>query len=119
MIFLIFIIVPILEISIFITVGSNIGIINTITIILLTALVGIFLIRKRGLNLLFNAQSNLSQGIMPTEEIKGGIFLLISGLLLITPGFFTDCIGFAVFLKPVQNFIVTRAKNYFQSRIRY
>tara|TARA_Y100001970_G_scaffold80102_1_gene101747 strand:+ start:6894 stop:7253 length:360 start_codon:yes stop_codon:yes gene_type:complete len=119
MIFLIFIIVPILEISIFITVGSNIGIINTITIILLTALVGIFLIRKRGLNLLFNAQSNLSQGIMPTEEIKGGIFLLISGLLLITPGFFTDCIGFVVFIKPVQNFIALKAKNYFQSHRRY
>ena len=44
-------------------------------------------------------------GVMPTNEIKGGIFLLISGLLLITPGFFTDCIGFAVFLKPVQDFI--------------
>ena len=119
MIFLTFIIIPIIEISIFITIGSNIGILNTITIILLTALIGIFLVRRRGLGILFNAQNNLSQGIMPTEEIKGGIFLLISGLLLITPGFFTDCIGFAVFLKPVQNFISFKAKNYFQSRRRY
>ena len=119
MIFLAFIIIPIIEISIFITIGSNIGILNTIAIILLTALIGIFLVRKRGLSLLFDAQSNLSQGIMPTEEIKGGIFLLISGLLLITPGFFTDCIGFAVFLKPVQSFISLKAKNYFQSRRRY
>ena len=55
---------------------------------------------------------------MPAEEIKGGIFLLISGLLLITPGFFTDCIGFAVFLKPVQDIIALRAKNYFVSRTR-
>ena len=119
MIFLAFIIIPIIEISIFITIGSNIGILNTIAIILLTALIGIFLVRKRGLSLLFDAQSNLSQGIMPTEEIKGGIFLLISGLLLITPGFFTDCIGFAIFLKPVQSFISLKAKNYFQSRRRY
>ena len=119
MIFLIFIIIPIVEISIFITIGSNIGILNTIAIILITALVGIFLVRRKGIKLLFDAQKNISKGIMPTEEIKGGIFLLISGLLLITPGFFTDCIGFAVFLKPVQNFISTRAKNYFQSRIRY
>ena len=59
------------------------------------------------------------QGIMPSEEIKGGIFLLVSGLLLITPGFFTDCIGFAMFLKPVQNFVTLKAKNYFQSRRRY
>ena len=119
MIFLAFIIIPIIEISIFITIGSNIGILNTIAIILLTALIGIFMVRRRGLSLLFDAQSNLSQGIMPTEEIKGGIFLLISGLLLITPGFFTDCIGFAIFLKPVQSFISLKAKNYFQSRRRY
>ncbi len=118
MIFLLFILIPIIEISIFITVGSNIGILNTIAIILITALVGIFLVRKRGLNLLFNARQNMSEGVMPTEEIKGGIFLLISGLLLITPGFFTDFIGFAVFLKPVQDFIANRAKNYFASRTR-
>ena len=98
--------------------GSNIGILNTIAIILLTALLGIFLVRRRGLNLLFNARQNLSEGVMPTDEIKGGIFLLISGLLLITPGFFTDCIGFAVFLKPVQDFITLKAKNYFTSRNR-
>ena len=119
MIFLALIIIPIIEISIFITIGSNIGILNTIAIILVTAFVGIFLVRRQGIKLLFDAQKNLSQGIMPTEEIKGGIFLLVSGLLLITPGFFTDCIGFVVFLKPVQNFIEKKAKNYFQSRIRY
>ncbi len=119
MIFLAFIIIPIIEISIFITIGSSIGILNTIAIILTTALIGIFLVRRQGIKLLFDAQRNLSQGIMPTKEIKGGIFLLISGLLLITPGFFTDCISFAVFLKPVQNIIATQAKKYFNSRIRY
>ena len=118
MIFLLFILIPIIEIAIFITVGSNIGILNTIAIILLTAIVGIFFVKRQGLNLLFNAQRNMAQGIMPTEEIKGGIFLLISGLLLITPGFFTDCIGFAMFLKPVQNFISQYARDYFHSRTR-
>jgi len=119
MIFLVFIFIPLIEIAIFISIGSEIGILNTIAIILITALVGIFLIRRQGINLLFSAQRNMSQGIMPTEEIKGGIFLLISGLLLITPGFFTDCIGFAMFLKPVQNFVTSKAKGYFQSRTRY
>mgnify|MGYP006165393119 FL=1 len=116
MIFIIFILIPILEISIFISVGSNIGLINTIFIILLTAIIGVFLVRRKGLNLLFNAQNNLKQGVMPTNEIKGGIFLLISGLLLITPGFLTDCLGFSMFLKPVQDFITLKAKNYFYSR---
>ena len=119
MIFLVFIIIPIIEIAIFITIGSDIGVLNTIAIILITALVGIFLIRRQGINLLFSAQRNMSQGIMPTEEIKGGIFLLISGLLLITPGFFTDCIGFSMFLKPEQNFVAYKAKKYFQSRTRH
>jgi UPF0716 protein FxsA len=119
MIFFLFIFIPIIEITIFIFIGSNIGIVNTIAIILITALVGIYLVRRQGIHLLFNARRNLSQGSMPTEEIKGGIFLLISGLLLITPGFFTDCIGFAMFLKPTQNFIGLRAKNYFQSKRRY
>ena len=118
MIFLIFIFIPIIEIVIFITVGSNIGILNTIAIILLTAIIGIFFVKRQGLSLLFNAQRNMAQGIMPTEEIKGGIFLLISGLLLITPGFFTDCIGFLMFSKPVQNFISQKARNYFHSRTR-
>ena len=118
MIFLLFIFIPIIEISIFITIGNNIGILNTIAIILLTAIIGIYFVRRQGLTLLFNAQRNMTQGIMPTEEIKGGIFLLISGLLLITPGFFTDCVGFLMFLKPVQNFISQKARNYFHSRTR-
>ena len=118
MIFLLFILIPIIEIAIFITVGSNIGILNTIAIILLTAIIGIFFVKRQGLNLLFNAQRNMTQGIFPTQEIKGGIFLLISGLLLITPGFFTDCIGFAMFLKPVQDFVSRQASNYFKSRTR-
>ena len=118
MIFLLFIFIPIIEIAIFITVGSNIGILNTIAIILLTAVIGIYFVRRQGLSLLFNAQRNMAQGIMPTEEIKGGIFLLISGLLLITPGFFTDCIGFSMFLKPVQDFISQKARDYFRSRTR-
>jgi len=118
MIFLLFIFIPIIEIAIFISIGAKIGILNTIAIILITALTGIFLVRRQGMSLLFSAQRNMSQGIMPTDEIKGGIFLLVSGLLLITPGFFTDCIGFAMFLKPVQNFVSKKAKNYFVSRIR-
>ena len=118
MIFLLFIFIPIIEISIFITIGNNIGLLNTVAIILLTAMIGIYFVRRQGLTLLFNAQRNMTQGIMPTEEIKGGIFLLISGLLLITPGFFTDCVGFLMFLKPVQNFISQKARNYFHSRTR-
>ena len=81
MIFLIFIFIPIIEISIFITVGSRIGVFNTISLILLTAIIGIFFIRRKGISLLFNAQRNMQDGIFPTQEIKGAIFLLVSGVL--------------------------------------
>ena len=94
MIFLLFIFIPIIEISIFITIGNNIGLLNTVAIILLTAVIGIYFVRRHGISLLFSARQKMSEDVMPAEEIKGGIFLLISGLLLITPGFFTDCICF-------------------------
>ena len=97
MIFLLFIFIPIIEITIFISIGSNIGILNTIAIILITALVGIFLVRRQGMSLLFNAQKNMSQGIMPTEEIKGGIFLLVSGLLLSLQDFLLIVLVFLCF----------------------
>ena len=56
--------------------------------------------------------------IWPIKSNRAITCLLFSGLLLITPGFFTDCVGFAVFLKPVQDFIAIRAKSYFVSRSR-
>ena len=76
------------------------------------------MIRKQGISLLFNAQRNMQNGIFPTQEIKGAIFLLVSGLLLITPGFFTDIIGFLIFLPQIQSFISRFAYNYFHSRIQ-
>ena len=118
MIFLIFILVPIIEISIFISIGSKIGILNTVSIILITAIVGIFLVRRQGLSLLFNAQKNMRDGIFPSQEIKGAIFLLISGLLLITPGFFTDIIGFLFFSSKVQEIVSKIAYDYFRSKTR-
>ena len=74
-----FIVIPVIEIILFIEIGSRIGSAYTIILIFITAIVGIYLVRKQGMSLLFNAQKNMSQGIMPTEEIKGGIFLLVSG----------------------------------------
>ena len=65
MIFLLFIFIPIIEITIFISIGSKIGILNTIAIIFLTAIIGIYFVRRQGLNLLFSAQRNMSQGIFP------------------------------------------------------
>ena len=92
MIFLVFIIIPILEITIFITVGSNIGVLNTIAIILITALIGIFLVRRRGLSLLFNARQNkyMLNNVLGLElgvifwHFLGGLWLYLFLFLLLT-----------------------------------
>ena len=116
---LLFIVVPVLEIWLFIIIGGAIGTYITLSIILLTATLGTFLVKAQGIYVLKEIQGKLNELKNPTEPIVHGAMILFAGALLLTPGFFTDCVGFAVFLKPVQNLIANRAKNYFQSRVRY
>jgi UPF0716 protein FxsA len=97
---LLFIIVPILEIYLFITVGGMIGALSTILIIILTAITGAYLLRAQGIATIQKAQLNLLQGQLPAFELLEGILILIGGVLLLTPGFFTDTIGF-IFLIPI------------------
>ena len=89
-----FIVLPILEMYILIEVGGFIGALNTIGLVLLTALLGLILIRQQGFRTLLNARNKLMQAELPTEELVTGIFLAVGGALLLTPGFVTDFIGF-------------------------
>ena len=93
-----FIVLPILEMYILIEVGSFIGALNTIGLVLLTALLGLILLRQQGFRTLLNARNKLLQAELPAEEIVTGIFLAIGGALLLTPGFVTDFIGFMCLL---------------------
>ena len=89
----IFIGLPILEMYILIQVGTSIGAFNTIALVLLTAVIGLVLLRQQGFQTLMNARNKLMHSELPTEEIVTGIFLAIGGALLLTPGFVTDAIG--------------------------
>lgn len=91
---LLFIVMPIVEMWVLITVGSSIGAVNTISLVLLTALIGIFLLRQQGLETLWRGREKLRQGRVPAQEMLEAITLAISGALLLTPGFVTDSIGF-------------------------
>ena len=93
-----FIVLPILEMYILIEVGGFIGALNTIGLVLLTALLGLILLRQQGFRTLLNARNKLLQAELPAEEIVTGIFLAIGGALLLTPGFVTDFIGFMCLL---------------------
>jgi len=92
--FLAFIIVPIIEIYLLIKVGSTIGVGFTLLLIIATAIIGAYLLRLQGISTLSRVQLSLSQGQIPAIELIEGILLVATGALLLTPGFFTDAIGF-------------------------
>ena len=84
---------PIIEMWLLITIGSYIGALSTILLVLLTALIGIGLLRAQGFTTLWRGKEKLQQGKIPAQEIMEGIVLAVSGALLLTPGFVTDAIG--------------------------
>lgn len=90
---LLFILMPIIEMWLLITIGSYIGALSTILLVLLTALIGIGLLRAQGFTTLWRGKEKLHQGKVPAQEIMEGIVLAVSGALLLTPGFVTDAIG--------------------------
>lgn len=100
--FLLFVTIPIVEIALFIQVGGWLGLWPTLGIVVLTAMLGTFLVRAQGLMALSQIQSNLRDFRDPTESIAHGAMILASGLLLLTPGFFTDGLGFALLVPPVR-----------------
>jgi len=95
---LIFFAVPVIEMLILIEVGSAIGTLPTIGLVVLTAVVGVWLLRMEGLATINRVQQKLSQGIMPDTELLEGVMLIIGGALLLTPGFATDLCGFICLL---------------------
>lgn len=98
--FLLFIVMPIVEMYILIKVGGLIGGLYTIGLVLLTALIGVTLLKRQGLSTLMTAQQKMNSGQMPVTEMAEGLMLAIAGALLLTPGFVTDTIGF-ILLTPV------------------
>lgn len=91
---LLFIIVPLVELYFIIVVGEQIGALWTIILVLLTAVIGVNLLRFQGMSTLTRAQKNMAQGQIPAMEMMEGVALAVAGVLLITPGFITDSIGF-------------------------
>ena len=94
LVFLLIISVPLIEIYLFIKIGSYIGAFNTVTLIIITAIIGVIYARYEGFNTLKSAMSQLIKNQIPVYEIMSGAVLAFAALLLILPGFATDIIGF-------------------------
>lgn len=91
--FLCFTLIPAIELYLLIKVGSVIGGLNTILLVVISGFIGAWLARLEGINTLKRLRLNLEQGLMPTEELLDAIIILIAGIALITPGFITDVLG--------------------------
>lgn len=100
--FLTFLLVPLIEIALFIQVGEAIGLGWTLLIVVITAVLGTLLVRAQGMQALGQVKSSFNQMRDPSEALAHGAMILFSGALLLTPGFFTDAVGFALLVPAVR-----------------
>ena len=110
---LLFIVIPLVELYVIIAVGEEIGAFWTVILVLLTAVIGVNLLRIQGMSTLMRAQRNMAQGDVPAMEMMEGLALAVGGVLLITPGFITDSIGFLCLIpasrQAIIRYIMTKA----------
>ncbi|MCM2283749.1 MAG: FxsA family protein [Desulfobacula sp.] len=91
--FLCFTLIPVVELYLLIKVGTVLGGVNTILLVIISGFLGAWLARLEGMNTLVKLRANLQQGLMPAEELIDAVIIFIAGVVLITPGFITDILG--------------------------
>ncbi|MEL7415407.1 MAG: FxsA family protein, partial [Pseudomonadota bacterium] len=101
-IFLALVSVPLIEIALFIQVGGWIGLFPTLATVILTAVLGTMLLRSQGRGELQKLQKSFQEGQDPRGPLAHGALILVAGIVLLTPGFFTDAIGFALLIPPIR-----------------
>lgn len=109
--------IPLIEIALFVVIGGQIGLLGTLVVVILTGIAGTILLRLEGLRVLGQVQRELNENRMPATSLIGAMLLGIAGILLITPGFLTDAIGFLLFLPPVREMVARALIAAFRSRI--
>ncbi len=101
-IFLFFLVVPFVEIYLLLQIGGIVGIFPTVLLVVFTAVLGAWLLRQQGFATFQRFQENLARGEIPAYEMIEGPILLVGGALLLTPGFFTDALGFACLIPQIR-----------------
>jgi UPF0716 protein FxsA len=105
-IFLLFIIIPLGEMLLLFEVADQIGGLTTLGLVVLTAVVGIQILKQQGLSTFTRANQRIESGELPAQEIVEGLFLAVGGAFLLTPGFITDTLGFMFLIGPIRRYIV-------------
>ena len=108
LLFLLFIVVPLAEIYLLLEVGGIIGAVPTIGLVVLTAAAGAALVRAQGFSTIRQVRRSMEAGEVPAVAIVEGIFLLVAGALLLTPGFLTDAVGFGCLIPPLRRGLIMR-----------
>ncbi|TKB43972.1 FxsA family protein [Thalassotalea mangrovi] len=114
--FLLFIFVPVLEILLLINVGSVLGALPTVALVILTAWLGATLVKQQGMSTMQSMQAKLASGQMPSDEIIASVLLLVSGVTLLTPGFITDALGLLLLWPVSRQFLVNKIKPHMVAR---
>ncbi len=105
---LLFLLVPVAEIYLLIQVGREIGALPTVALVIATAVLGAWLLRRQGLSTLMRARGSLERGELPALEMLEGLILVVGGALLLTPGFVTDAVGFACLVPALRQAVIRR-----------
>ncbi len=106
LLYLFFLLVPLVEIYVLIQVGSAIGALPTVVLVVLTAVIGVSLLRSQGLRTWMRAQEQLARGVLPAGELLEGMMLMLAGAFLLTPGFVTDTLGFLLLVPAVRTKLI-------------
>ena len=115
---LLFILIPVVELSVLIKVGSQIGSLTTIALVFLTAIVGITLIRRQGFETHRSAQEKMRRGELPASEMAEGVMLAFAGVCLLIPGFVTDVIGALLLISPLRKAVAAKVSlDFLKSRM--
>ena len=114
---LIFVVTPLVELAILIYLGTLIGALNTILIVVITGLLGAFLAKRQGLATLSRIRNSVEQGVLPSGDLFQAVLILIGGLLLLTPGLITDLVGFALLIPLTRNVVTRWFRNFIQRKI--
>ena len=119
LIFTIFVLIPLMEIAIFIEFSDAFGIWTIVTLILVSALIGGKLFQSQGLHTLQNAVASTEKNLFPAQEVFAGACIFLASLLLITPGVLTDLLGLALFSPPFRRYLGSKILQFFRGRFDF
>lgn len=114
---LLFMLIPFFEMWILIEVGGWIGALPTIGLVVLTAAIGLSLLKQQGLSTLMRARRKIDEGAIPASELVSGVMIAVGGALLLTPGFVTDALGFALLIPQTRQWLLFKLIDRYRDKI--